>query len=1400
MARVLLFNRRDTLKRILLILMALAAAWFCQGRLDAQTNYTLSDTAFAGCNPTTQPCTNSGLNLGQASGDYPQFKNMIAFANPGNEPQLVQQIFQFAVNPCTYCSTTQFQWNLSNTNFTDYLANQWVGATFRVTAGCYSGMTGCTGGGGTGDPAYGCTGTIASNTVATGGVGSEFTTSAACPGVLGIPGQVIIISTNSSMSNVGPPSVVGWPQSTISTTGSATITAENTDLCAACGTQAMLFTVPAGSTASFLYRNTTYNEGGALKTILMNGNYTVKFWAKLVSGSATGLTFTATARNNNCSNGNPGPNVPCPYNPTLTGSWVQYTHTFALNESVTPDSYYAAGLAFSVAAGTTVEVDNVEFDDPSTNPTAWSDHFVNALKAHCQTASNTTGPPCTFRYGPSPDSETLANWTKPIMQAQPSTEAANSTNIQFQVPQAYFTMKPRLYDFFQLNAYIGSLPVLIIPITLSNADAAGLMDYIYDPCTLGSGPYNPCATQYGQVRYNQGQHVAWVGQTGSPFAYIFLEVGNENWNGLFLGHALFGHTNNPNNYYDYAIRGGQISTAGRAEITAQGYNANLVKWMANYQTGESGDVSYLVAFWCGSLSYSGGAITGCTHGGPDGIEYNQYYAASGINQVSTSGCLTAGSSNATCPLYGPTLTEPYSDYYDPSSTTGAAQDLTAIKAVTACGINHNAACLPATYERAIYPIGTTNFTQAVSDTFTQAGAHGVADATSYSEANHNGLAYIEEYASQAYYLFQNGIDAHIYGEMLDSGGDTSATNAALFGGDYTPRPQMGAAEVVNSCNIGREVTQPSGTSPTYNLPSNTNGVHALNGVPALTLHEYCNVVGGACGTQRCLLIENRDVYNSYPVTFSGTNVPATVTLFQQVPSSPSVSNEATALNPTSTVGALVYPTTSTGVNVGSGFTAAPMSTNALTWSTGASTSVTANFNSRTGGAVIPPTLFGTGISGLSGSTPLYYLLPPVGLTHARLFSSLLQECPTGIGSCNWSITNGQMALLAAQGMVATINFFATPSNLGASACTPPSNNASYAAIINAYFAQNPYPNNVDSAELRNEPDSSTSDWCPGGSALTAYESFIGAVGPAVASANPGILVGGPALGAPGADAAIWIPGVVAAWPGIGFVSYHLYLDSTCTAWASCLAGMQSTTNGVGFWFATMSGLVSGAGSSAPTWVTEFNDGYAFSADCCRFDNQYSLIWNTLNAADYLNVISTYGATVLPGRLHYYTDESTGYFCLFGNIAGANCASTPTPLAPYPQYYSYDLLGLLGLPLGGNLAASISPASTVSGLSAAAWYTVEGDSVLMVNPTASAMSGVTITFNNTGISNAEGTIYLLNSSNPQNTASVLTLTSIGGTSYTATVNIPAYSSMGALINFGTTQISHGAIISGGAVIR
>ena len=137
---------------------------------------------------------------------------------------------------------------------------------------------------------------------------------------------------------------------------------------------------------------------------------------------------------------------------------------------------------------------------------------------------------------------------------------------------------------------------------------------------------------------------------------------------------------------------------------------------------------------------------------------------------------------------------------------------------------------------------------------------------------------------------------------------------------------------------------------------------------------------------------------------------------------------------------------------------------------------------------------------------------------------------------------------------------------------------------------------------------------------------------------------------------------------------------------------KNTSSGITFWDNQIASLVSGAGSSAPVWLTEYNDGYAFSTDCCRFDTTYSAQWNTLAIVDHLS------ATTLPARLNYFTNESTGWFCLDGNISGAICANG-APLATYPPWYAYLLVNTdlnLRHPVG-HLASSISPGATVSGV-------------------------------------------------------------------------------------------------------
>ena len=815
------------MKRLTLLvslILAFAAALICAHRLDGQT-ITLNDASNAGCIiSATNPCPRAGINVGQPSGSQPQFKNLLQFANPGFEPLQMQQIYQFQTIPCTFCSVSTFQWNLNNTQFEGYDANQWAGANFNVVQGCYVGTTGCTGGG-TSDPAFGCTGTVASSTNV-GGQGPQFainlTTnqgSAGCNGTLGLAGQVIIVSSQNSMANVLG-TTHGWPTSQ-STSGTASITADTTDLCATCGVQAAHLTASAGGTATLTVLNTAATVGGAEKTLTLNGVYTIGFWAKLNSGSTTAITANLIVRNGSACTGSG-----CNFTPTLTsGSWVLYTTTETLSETTSPSDPFNYAISIKLTGAADAYIDNLEFVEPGTNPTVYSDNFVKALKTWCQSVANSTGPGCTLRYGPSPDSETMANWVKSDTARQPTAESY-STNFT----NGYFTDKTGPYDFLSLSNAVGATPVMIVPVTITTADVANLVDYLQD----GAG-----STTYGAIRQAEGQTAAWVCASGCPFTNVYLEYGNENWNGAFLGHVLTSHSNNPNNYYDYAVRMGVVLAAARARQAAQSYSTAVTQWIANGLTGNTTDFKYLTAYVGGQLTYSGGTITP-VQGTEDAIEFQRYYGIN-IATVSTTGCTT---NNASCPLYGPTEAETWSDFSDTSSTSGYQQSMAAIQAINFCGAAHTATCKAATYEGGMSPDGASTstsgpFTQAVSDTFTPAGWHLSTDAVGYQLASQNSFAFTNEYQALQYYIGQGGVNVKIWGSMIDYGGDSSVTNSAKWGGVLVSgRPQMAAAMVANYCHIGQEVTTTGSSMPTYALASNSNGVHANGSVPYLVFNEY----------------------------------------------------------------------------------------------------------------------------------------------------------------------------------------------------------------------------------------------------------------------------------------------------------------------------------------------------------------------------------------------------------------------------------------------------------------------------------------------------------------------------------------------------------------------------------
>ncbi|MBV8674915.1 MAG: chitobiase/beta-hexosaminidase C-terminal domain-containing protein [Acidobacteriaceae bacterium] len=861
----------------------------------------------------------AGLNIG-TNPQQVDTKNLYYPVNPGFEPQSITQMLQFNTDSSSN-STTQFTVTGQNFQYNQYTNNEFTGADFIVVNGCYAGSANCTGGA-TSDPAYGCTGSIATNSKNGSGF-PVFTINSTtnqgsngCAGRLGTAGQVILLTSNYKMSTIFPTPGSVWTSSygqnnnllDIGFSGSATVGSNTTDLCSNCGQQSLSLTF-SGSGSETLDTFALTQWYNAEKTRVVNGAYTTSFWAKAASGSPTISVIETDRAGTSCSKS---------FN--LNSSWTQYSFSCTFAETASTPIGYGFHIAYYVNSpgASSVYMDNLNFSsNADTNPTVFTNEFVEAVQAWCQSTTNTTGQPCTLRYAPFSEGYTMANWTKP---------ANTAAQIQFaalSVGQSWSGIQ--LYDFLQLCNYVGATPVLLVPIMTSTVnvpgtsfanDAANLMDYLED---------NSGSTTYGAIRQAQGQTAAWVGSSGSPFSTIYLEMGNENWN----AHIGFGLAWNPNSptatgYYDYAVRAGEIISAAHARQSSQGYNTAPAKFVLNLFTATKG--------------YD--AVTALGISKADVGELNAYTAYN-TGDVSTNGCLTPGSTNATCPLYGPVLTEPWANTHDPNAQSGFYGSVQTIQAAHVCGASGTATCQAMVYEENTSPTGSDTsssgpFTQSVSDIFVQTGVQGVVTADQLGENDAAGIVNQNVFTSTQYSMGGNGVGLHMWGTMIDNGGDCSATNSSIFGGSYCPRPQMLGAQVYNWCKIGPMVQTSWTGNPTYNLPANNNGVNALTNVPVLRSFAF------AQGGERCMVIVNSDVYSAHTVNFSGNNAPSKgVTTYQFAPPALASTNEASSGNFTGAVEATMWNTTTPGVDVSSGYTLPPHSVTAFLW--------TANGNN------VPPT-------------------------------------------------------------------------------------------------------------------------------------------------------------------------------------------------------------------------------------------------------------------------------------------------------------------------------------------------------------------------------------------------------------------------------------------------------------
>lgn len=463
--------------------------------------------------------------------------------------------------------------------------------------------------------------------------------------------------------------------------------------------------------------------------------------------------------------------------------------------------------------------------------------------------------------------------------------------------------------------------------------------------------------------------------------------------------------------------------------------------------------------------------------------------------------------------------------------------------------------------------------------------------------------------------------------------------------------------------------------------------------------------------------------------------------------------------------------------------------------------ITVDFGSRTNQQypVAPGMLGANHVDDLHNLSDIN-LLGDSGLDLSRTYALIPQVYATQ--TPDWTQIDPRISLLQQAGMHVLMQIAFTPPWLqpnpnpcgaGSTAAMPTDVNqwaqiaASYVAHMDAEF-----PGVVTDYEIGNEPDAG--GLCGVPSKPDAYMSLYAAAAPLMKqqaqSDGKTIRIGGPSVTSPSAE---WITDLLtnsSTAPYVDFVSYHNYMEGTAQASATWdtyngitpLYQATQSPSGAAAAFTKVSALVAAGqqplGAKTPIYIDEYNTDWAAVQDCCRNNPTYGPLWNALYVSDLMNTVYS-GASGVPGKLAYFSANAYPYFCLLGTWDSAmDCqysqGSTPVP---YPQYYAYQLMAstnYLGLNSGGYMAPSVSPAVSAGGIVTTAFYTPTQDSMLIVNPTGSSYSGITVTVQNAGFSSPQAVLYQIVNGN-QITSSSLQLTAANG-GYTATISVPAYTVM------------------------
>ena len=472
-------------------------------------------------------------------------------------------------------------------------------------------------------------------------------------------------------------------------------------------------------------------------------------------------------------------------------------------------------------------------------------------------------------------------------------------------------------------------------------------------------------------------------------------------------------------------------------------------------------------------------------------------------------------------------------------------------------------------------------------------------------------------------------------------------------------------------------------------------------------------------------------------------------------------------------------------------------------------SITVDFGSRSGTQiVIPPNVMGAQYLESLPDAASRNLLANAGFKSSRLRVEVSDVYKTTTPT--WNSLDGSIRALQAAGVRPILEIVDTPTWLQPSPLLCPSAPltsvpkdvnkwgqlaASIVGHLDATFRDSTSHNWVQDYEIWNEPN--TAGLC--GHNVSDYIAIYAASAPLMknqATADGAtIRVGGPASAGVAMTALLTDSRTA---PYMDFYSYHIYLAgpneiNSGMNWdgaggkPSLLSMILNTGSGEQARFLQANNAVKAAktklGAKTPIYFDEYNDDWSFAQDCCRNSPTYSPLFNGLVVAQLLNSVYA-GANQVPTKMIYYAAGRVP-FCLLGVVdATMDCARTDSlgsPIAPYPQLYTYQMIsgpGYLDLVDGGHMASSVtlSASAKSAGLVATGFYTATSDSILIVNPSAMSFAGVTVQASNAGLTTHTATLFTQNAANTKLSswpASVVPVTN----GSQITIDIPPHSTMG-----------------------